>query len=121
MKLNLLAFALLLTIGSFAQATIKFDQTSHNYGKIKKGVHKSVIFNYTNLGNKPAVIEFANAECGCTQPEYNQNPVLKGQKGTIKVTYTAPSDGVFKKKVTVKFAGIPKPIELEIQGEVIAK
>ena len=119
MKLNLLVFALLLTIGSFAQASIKFDQTSHNFGKLKKGVHKSVIFNYINLGNKPAVIEFANAECGCTQPEYNQNPVLKGQKGTIKVTYTAPNEGQFKKRVTVKYAGEKEVTELVIEGEVI--
>ena len=119
MKLNLLLLGMLITIGSFAQTSIKFDQTSHNFGKIKKGVHKSVIFNYANLGNKPAVIEFANAECGCTQPEYNQNPVLKGQKGSIKVTYTAPNEGQFKKRVTVKFAGEKEVTELIIEGEVI--
>jgi Protein of unknown function (DUF1573) len=119
MKLNLLLIGMLITIGSFAQTSIKFDQTSHNFGKIKKGVHKSVIFNYANLGNKPAVIEFANAECGCTQPEYNQNPVLKGQKGSIKVTYTAPNEGQFKKRVTVKYAGEKEVTELIIEGEVI--
>lgn len=119
MKLNLLLLGMLITISSFAQTSIKFDQTSHNFGKIKKGVHKSVIFNYTNLGNKPAVIEFANAECGCTQPEYNQNPVLKGQKGSIKVTYTAPNEGQFKKRVTVKYAGEKEVTELIIEGEVI--
>ena len=86
MKIKLLAFALLMTLGSYAQSTIKFDVMSHNFGKIKKGVHKTVQFSFTNLGAKPAVIEFANAECGCTQPDYNQNPVLKGQKGAIKVT-----------------------------------
>jgi hypothetical protein len=119
MKLKFLLFALIITIGSFAQTSIKFDQTSHNFGKIKQGVHKSVVFSYTNLGAKPAVIEFANAECGCTQPDYNQNPVLKGQKGTIKVTYTAPNEGVFKKRVTVKYAGEKAVTELIIEGEVI--
>jgi hypothetical protein len=119
MKMKLLALALIISIGSFAQASIKFDVLSHNFGKIKKGVHKSVIFTYTNIGNKPAVIEFANAECGCTQPDYNQNPVLKGQKGTIKVTYTAPNEGQFKKRVTVKYAGEKEVTELVIEGEVI--
>lgn len=101
-----------------AQSGIQFDKSNYNYGKIKKGVHKSVQFNFTNNNAKPAVIEFANAECGCTQPEYNQSPILKGQKGTIKITYTAPTSGVFKKKVTVKFAGIKEPTELTIEGEV---
>ena len=123
MKKTLL-FTILITslcIGtqSFAQGNIKFDQLSHNFGKIKKGIHKSVLFSYTNQGAKPAVIEFANAECGCTQPEYNQNPILKGQKGTIKVTYTAPNEGQFKKRVTVKFAGDKELSELVIEGEVI--
>lgn len=119
MKIKMLAIALIMTIGGFAQNSLKFDATNHNYGKIKKGVHKSVVFSYTNNGAKPAVIEFANAECGCTQPEYNQNPILKGQKGTIKVTYTAPNEGQFKKRVTVKFAGEKEVTELMIEGEVI--
>jgi hypothetical protein len=116
----ILSFILILT-GLQAQTEIKFDKTNHNFGKIKKGINKSVVFNFTNTGAKPAVIEFAQAECGCTTPEYKQNPVLKGQRGNIKVTYTAPFSGVFKKNVTVKFAGIKTPIELTIEGEVILK
>jgi len=102
-----------------AQSGIKFDKTSQNFGKISKGIHKSVIFTFTNTDAKPAVIEFATAECGCTQPEYNQKPILKGQKGSIKVTYTAPFEGAFRKKVNVKFAGQKLPLELTIEGEVI--
>ena len=41
------------------------------------------------------------------------------EKGTIKITYTAPAVGAFKKKVTVKFAGVKVPTELTIEGEVI--
>ena len=119
MKTKLLILSLLFAATSFGQSTVKFNQTSYNYGKIKKGIHKSVIFSYTNETAKPAVIEFATAECGCTQPEYNQSPVLKGQKGTIKVTYTAPNEGLFKKRVSVKFAGVKAVTELMIEGEVV--
>lgn len=119
MKLTSLLLALFISMTSMAQTGVQFDKLNYNYGKIKQGVHKSVIFSFTNNNPKPAVIEFANAECGCTQPEYNQKPILKGQKGTIKITYTAPAVGVFKKKVTVKFAGVKEPTELTIEGEVI--
>ena len=119
MKTRLLILSLLFATTGFAQSAVKFNQTSYNYGKIKKGIHKSVIFSYTNESAKPAVIEFATAECGCTQPEYNQSPVLKGQKGTLKVTYTAPNEGLFKKRVSVKFAGEKAVTELVIEGEVI--
>ena len=121
MKTRLLILSLLFAATSFGQSAIKFNQTSYNYGKIKKGIHKSVVFSFTNEGAKPAVIEFATAECGCTQPEYNQSPVLKGQKGSIKVTYTAPNEGLFKKRVSVKFAGEKAVTELVIEGEVVLK
>jgi len=119
MKIQTLILGLLISFTSIAQTGIHFDKTTYNYGKIKKGIHQSVLFSFSNDNAKPAVIEFANAECGCTQPEYNQTPILKGQKGIIKITYTAPFNGVFKKKVTVKFAGIKDPTELTIEGEVI--
>jgi hypothetical protein len=119
MKLKLFILGLIVSFASMAQTGIKFEKTSHNFGKIKKGIHKSVIFNFSNTNAKPAVIEFANAECGCTQPEYNQKPILNGQAGNIKVTYTAPFSGVFKKRVTVKFAGVKEVTELVIEGEVI--
>ena len=121
MKIQTLILGLLISFTSIAQTGIQFDKTTHNYGKIKKGIHKSVIFSFLNTNTKPAVIEFANAECGCTQPEYNQNPVLKGQKGSIKVTYTSPNEGLFKKRVTVKFAGEKAVTELVIEGEVVLK
>ena len=121
MKTRLLILSLLIAATGFAQSSIRFNQTSYNYVKIKKGIHKSVVFSYTNEGAKPAVIEFATAECGCTQPEYNQSPVLKGQKGTLKVTYTAPNEGLFKKRVSVKFAGEKAVTELVIEGEVVLK
>ena len=117
-------FSLCFSLASLfcsAQSGIKFDKTSHNFGKIPKGIHKSVVFAFTNTDARPAVIEFATAECGCAQPEYNQKPILKGQKGSIKVTYTAPFDGAFRKKVSVKFAGQKIPLELTIEGEVIQK
>ena len=118
MKLTSLIIALLISFTSMAQTGVQFDKSSYNYGKIKQGVNKSVIFSFANNDAKPAVIEFANAECGCTQPEYNQKPILKGQKGTIKITYTSPATAAFKKKVTVKFAGVKIPTELTIEGEV---
>ena len=120
-KLAFLVLSCLFFGSLFAQSEIQFEKTTHNFGKIKKGIHKAVVFQFTNTSAKPAVIEFAQAECGSTTPEYKQDPILKGQKGSIKVTYTAPFSGVFKKKVTVKFAGVKTPIELEIEGEVILK
>ena len=55
MKLKSLIFCLLIAGASFAQATIHFDKTNYNFGKIKKGIHKSVIFNFENSDKKKVV------------------------------------------------------------------
>jgi hypothetical protein len=119
MKIKFLLLGMFFAIAGFSQSTIKFDVVTHNFGKIKKGVPKTISFTYTNAGSRPAVIEFATAECGCTSPEYNQAPLLNGKKATIKVTYNAEALGVFKKRVSVKFAGEKEVTQLVIEGEVV--
>lgn len=119
MKSLFLSVFLLAGISVFAQKDIKFNKTTHQFGKIKKGVPATFVFTYTNESAKPVVIEFANAECGCTKPVYNQAPTVKGKTSTIKVTYNAESVGVFKKRVDVKFAHSNQPYILIIEGEVV--
>jgi len=119
MKSLFLSAFLFCSVAVFAQNDIKFSKTVHQFGKIKKGVPATYVFTYTNQAAKPVVIEFANAECGCTKPVYNQAPTVKGKTGTIKVTYNAEAVGVFKKRVDVKFAHSNQPYILTIEGEVV--
>ncbi len=117
-----ISFVLCLLFGSmaFAQtaADIAFTKTAHSFGKIKQNVPATYTFTFTNNSAKPLVIEFANAECGCTTPVYSKDPILKGKSSTIKVTYNAASPGTFKKNVNVKFVNIQLPVTLTIDGEV---
>ncbi len=117
-KIFLLLF-LFVSVATFAQESVKFNTTKHNFGKIKKGTPVTTIFSFLNTGSKPLVVEIATAECGCTTPEYPKQPIAKGKEGKIKVTYNAALSGVFNKKVTVKFANIDEPTILSIEGEVL--
>jgi hypothetical protein len=121
MKKIVLLLSLFVATASFAQSVpdITFKTTTHSFGKIKQNVPATYIFSFTNTGSKPAVIEFANAECGCTTPEYSKDPILKGKSSTIKVTYNAANPGTFKKNVNVKFVSTQLPITLTIDGEVV--
>jgi Protein of unknown function (DUF1573) len=121
MKRILFVLSLLIGQIAFAQTGVEFKETSHKFGKIKKGVPVSFVFEYKNVSAKPVVIEFANADCGCTTPEYLQSAVPKGQKATIKVTYNAAVEGVFKKSVNVKFTNSNQPYILTLEGEVAAE
>lgn len=98
----------------------EFEGTTHDFGKIKQGKPVNYEFHFTNKGSKSLIVEDATAECGCTTPEFEKTPIAKNKKSTIKVTFNAENPGVFKKKVTVKFAGIKEPVILVITGEVIA-
>lgn len=121
MKKATVIFFLLISAGLFAQTPeeIVFKTTTHSFGKIKQSVPVTYVFSFTNNSAKPAVIEFANAECGCTTPEYNKDPILKGKSSTLKVTYNAANPGTFKKNVNVKFVNMTLPITLTIDGEVV--
>ena len=119
-KLSVL-FCLVLSLGVFAQTgDVSFKKTKHSFGKIKQNIPATYIFTFTNTSAKPVVIEFANAECGCTTPEYSKAPIVKGKSSTIKVTYNAANPGAFKKNVNIKFAHATQPVVLTIDGEVEA-
>ncbi len=119
MKSLLFLVCYFLSINLFSQADISFKETKHNFGKIKKDIPATFVFTYINKSTKPVVIEFANAECGCTKPSYSNAPIAVGKLSTIKVTYNAASMGTFKKNVDVKFAHSTQPYTLTITGEVV--
>lgn len=102
------------------QADITFATTTHDFGYIpeKKGV-VSYEFVFTNTGDKPLVIQNATAECGCTTPEYSEEPVAPGKSGRIKVTYNPLGrPGGFTKKVTVRTNGRHRKSFLYVKGVV---
>ena len=119
MKSFLFFLCVFLSVHLFSQADISFKETKHNFGKIKKDIPATYVFTYTNKSTKPVVIEFANAECGCTKPVYSNAPTAVGKSSTIKVTYNAAAMGTFKKNVDVKFAHSNQPYTLTINGEVV--
>ena len=79
-KLAFYMLMLVMSIGyAYAQggADIKFDKTTHNFGTFSENNPVvSCTFTFTNVGDAPLVIHQAVASCGCTVPEYTQEPVL---------------------------------------------
>lgn len=100
-----------------------FYEKVYDFGTIKE--EKGPVsheFEFINTGNGNLVIHDVTAECGCTRPQYPQNPIAPGKKSKIKVTYNpARRPGSFSKSVTVKTNGKPSKINLKIRGTVIPK
>jgi len=102
-----------------SMAKFKWEQTTHNFGKIDQGKPVSVEFEFTNEGSSPLVISQVKGSCGCTVTEYTKEPVAPGEKGKVKATYDAASKGAFHKSVRVT-ANVEGGLEtLFIKGEVV--
>lgn len=124
--------ALLVTTGIFAQAQttpavtvkkadsyVKFKDVTHDFGKIKQNSPVTYNFVFTNVTDKPVVIESATASCGCTTPVKPEAPVAKGKDDKITAGFNAAAAGPFNKTIYVKVAGVEQPMELKITGEVL--
>ena len=102
---------------------IKFEKTTHDYGRIAEEVGQAVCeFEFTNTGTKPLIINRVAASCGCTTPKYTKEPILPGKKGVITVAYTTTNRvGSFSKTIRV-FSNAQDGAEvLMIKGEVLPK
>lgn len=122
--------ATVITAGAFAQTStnakvvtgedyVKFKDYVHDFGKIKQGVPVTYDFAFTNTSDKPVVIENVLTSCGCTTPTWPQTPIAKGKTDKITAGFNAQALGQFTKIITVKLAGVDKPLEIKITGEVL--
>jgi hypothetical protein len=122
--------ATVITAGAFAQTSanakvvtgedyVKFKSIVHDFGKIKQGVPVTYDFPFANATDKPVVIETVNTSCGCTTPKWPQTPIAKGKADKITAGFNAQNVGPFNKTIYVKVAGVDKPVEIRITGEVL--
>jgi len=86
---------LLLTATTFISWKISnpgvmtFPDVKFNFGFIHQGDVVSHDFVFTNTGDEPIVITDAQVTCKCTSTDFPKQPILKGQTGTIKVTFNS--------------------------------
>jgi hypothetical protein len=93
----------------------------HDFGKIPEGPVAQHIFEFTNVGKEPLIIQNASASCGCTTPEWPKEPILPGKKGKITVRYNTQGRGnqPFDKSVYITSNVTDKErYELHIKGFV---
>lgn len=128
-KIAFILFALVLSTGLIIAQDAKkapkveFKKNTHDFGKIAESVGTaSVDFTFKNVGSAPLLIQRVQTTCGCTSPEYTNEPVLPGKEGKIKITYSTTNRiGTFNKDITV-FTNVPDTIyRLSIKGEVLRK
>lgn len=99
---NILAGLMLTATFAFTSAqSISFNETTHDYGTIAKGSDGHTFFTVTNTGDKPLIISRVQPACGCTTPEFSQDPIMPGQSSKIKVGYNTQLENAFEKLIEV--------------------
>ena len=99
----------------------KFDVETYDFGTIKQGESVTYDFNFSNTGKEPLIISEAHGSCGCTVPVWPKEPLKKGDKGQIKVTFnSAGKQGMQDKTITITSNASDSPKVLHIKGTVEA-
>ena len=121
--LVLCCMAALMPLTAQAQAVIKFDKTSHDFGKFKESAPQTYSFVFTNTGDQPLVIQQAFASCGCTVPTFSKEPVQPGEKGKITVTYNGKGKfpGHFKKPGTERSNASNQIVRIYVEGDMVSE
>jgi hypothetical protein len=99
----------------------KFNEEEFNFGTIKQGESVTHEFTFTNVGKEPLIITSAAGSCGCTVPVWPKEPIAKGEKATIKVTFnSAGKMGMQDKTVTIQSNAKTSPMVIHMKGNVEA-
>lgn len=115
------AMVLMGALQCFSGARIHWLETQYDFGAFNEDLGKATAtFRYVNTGDEPLVITGARANCGCTTPRYQVEPVAPGDTAQITVAYDASGrPGRFSKKVFVDTNTNPQRSTLTVKGVVI--
>ncbi|MDR2835383.1 MAG: DUF1573 domain-containing protein [Bacteroidales bacterium] len=110
-------------INTISQPIISWEKTKHDFGTFKEETGlQTVVFNFTNTGNKPLVLTEVKPSCGCTATTYSQEPIQPGAKGYVNATFDPKNrPNEFIKNINVT-SNTEKPTTiLTIEGKVIPR
>jgi len=101
-------------------SAIEFETTEHDFGTIPEKGDGTFAFVFKNTGKEPLILKNVRSSCGCTIPEWPKEPIKRGHKGTIKVSYNTRITGNFSKSISVYSNAAEEPVVLRIKGKVEA-
>ena len=99
-------------------ATITFAETNHDYGEIPFSGNGECEFVFRNTGKTPLVLTHVKSTCGCTVPEWPEEPITAGGQGIIRVSYDTKRVGTFRKSIYVYSNAKNGVQQLYIRGSV---
>ena len=100
-------------------ARITFDEPEFNFGTVNEGEVVTHSFTFTNTGKVPLTILKARSTCGCTVPEWPEEPIPPGGTGEISAKFnTEGKQNSQTKTITVTANTYPNETRVKITGMV---
>lgn len=100
-------------------ARITFEEPEFEFGTVNEGDVVNHSFKFTNTGKVPLTILKARSSCGCTIPEWPQDPIPPGGVGEISAKFN--TDGKMNnqtKIITVTANTYPNETRIKLKGFV---
>lgn len=99
---------------------IKFEEETHDFGRITQGEKVSYSFKFKNTGGSNLIISSANGSCGCTVPEYPKQPILPGEEAKVNVVFSSEGkSGMVEKSVTLVTNCEPSTRVIYIKADIV--
>lgn len=95
-----------------------FENTTVDYGEIKKGAEPVRKVSFTNKGTEPLIIKNARGSCGCTVPTWPKEPIMPGEAGIIEIRYDTQRPGPINKTVKIQTNEGEEELTLYLKGNV---
>ena len=114
-----LPFAFVAAQNVASGPVISFEKLTHDFGSVKQGTPVTFEFVFTNTGKQPLLLSEPRSSCGCTVPTYPKEPIMPGQKKSVKITFDAEKEGEFSKQVNILSNAENSPVVLVVKGKVI--
>jgi Protein of unknown function (DUF1573) len=100
-------------------ARITFEQAEFDFGTVKEGDVVNHDFKFTNTGKVPLTILKARSTCGCTIPEWPEEPIAPGASGVISAKFnTEGKSNNQTKRITVTANTYPNDNVVKLIGVV---
>lgn len=115
----IVVFGGFFTVSAQNVPKIQFENDNIDYGEIEKGADGVRVFQFTNTGNAPLVIEEVYSSCGCATPSWTKAPVPPGGSGEIQVKYNTSIVGPIRRTITVYSNAEENPKPIKIKGRVL--
>ena len=97
-----------MTQEQLAQAPkLEFEETTYDFGSVKKNMTFTTEFNFTNSGKSALNIRALKPNCGCTISKLEKYDYAPGESGTLKVEFDSTGRRGSQHKSIVIFSNDP--------------